>query len=110
MISADNVINKAKKEALAATVAAKKKDKSAEDVKPAITKREDALRLNYATQSQQYVQFLFRPMFLLYQICICFPNRIVRIAQYFYFVFNSQHVLCNESYIRGCGGSSWKVC
>jgi hypothetical protein len=44
MISADNVINKAKKEALAATIAAKKKDKSADDVEPTITKREDAKR------------------------------------------------------------------
>ncbi len=38
-ISADNVINKAKKDALAATAAAKKKDKCAEEVKPTITKR-----------------------------------------------------------------------
>ena len=44
MISADSVINKAKKEALAATAAAKKKDKSAEDVEPTITKREEAKR------------------------------------------------------------------
>ncbi len=44
MISADSVINKAKKDAMAATAAAKTKDKSAEDVEPTITKREDANR------------------------------------------------------------------
>ena len=44
MISADSVINKAKKEASVATAAAKRKDKGAEDVEPTITKREDAKR------------------------------------------------------------------
>jgi hypothetical protein len=44
MISADSVINKAKKDALAATAAAKKKDKSAKEVEPTITKREEAKR------------------------------------------------------------------
>ncbi len=44
MISADSVINKAKKDAITATAAAKKKDKNAEDVEPTITKREDAKR------------------------------------------------------------------
>ncbi len=44
MISADSVINKAKKEAMTATAAAKKKDKAAEDVEPTITKREEAKR------------------------------------------------------------------
>jgi len=44
MISADSVINKAKKEAMTATAAAKKKDKVAKDVKPTITKREEAKR------------------------------------------------------------------
>ena len=44
MISADNVINKAKKDAMTATAEAKKKDKSAEEVKPRITKREEAKR------------------------------------------------------------------
>ncbi len=44
MISADSVINKAKKDAMTATAAAKKKDKSAEDVEPTITKREEAKR------------------------------------------------------------------
>jgi hypothetical protein len=44
MISADSVINKAKKEAMTATTAAKKKDKAAEDDKPTITKREEAKR------------------------------------------------------------------
>jgi hypothetical protein len=39
MISADSVINKAKKEAMTATSAAKKKDKEAKDVEPTITKR-----------------------------------------------------------------------
>ena len=42
MISADSVINKAKKEAMTATAAAKKKDKAAKDDKPTITKREEA--------------------------------------------------------------------
>ena len=41
-IIADSVINKAKKDAMTATAAAKKKDKSAEDVEPTIRKREDA--------------------------------------------------------------------
>ena len=40
MIRADSVINKAKKEAMTANAAAKKKDKSADEVKPTITKRE----------------------------------------------------------------------
>ncbi len=44
MISADNVIQQAKKDALAATAAAKKKDKSAEEVEPTITKKEDSKR------------------------------------------------------------------
>ncbi len=44
MISADSVINKAKKDAMTATAAAKKKDKSAEDVEPTIAKREEAKR------------------------------------------------------------------
>jgi hypothetical protein len=44
MISADQVINKAKKDAMTATAAAKKKDKSANEVKPTITKREEAKR------------------------------------------------------------------
>ncbi len=44
MISADNVIQQAKKDALAATAAAKKKDKSAEAVEPTITKRDEAKR------------------------------------------------------------------
>ncbi len=44
MISADNVIQQAKKYAMAATAAAKKKDKSAKEVEPTITKREDAKR------------------------------------------------------------------
>ena len=44
MISADSVINQAKKDAMTATAAAKKKDKSAEEVKPTITKREEAKR------------------------------------------------------------------
>jgi hypothetical protein len=44
MISADSVINKAKKEAMTATAAAQKKDKEAEDVKPTVTKREEAKR------------------------------------------------------------------
>jgi hypothetical protein len=44
MISADSVINKAKKEAMTATAAAKKKDKAAKDVEPTITKREEAKR------------------------------------------------------------------
>jgi hypothetical protein len=39
MISADNVIQQAKKDALAATAAAKKKDKSAEEVKPTIKQK-----------------------------------------------------------------------
>ena len=39
MISADNVIQQAKKDALAATAAAKKKDKSAKEVEPTITKK-----------------------------------------------------------------------
>ena len=42
MISADSVINKAEKDALAATAATKKKEKSAKEVKPSITKREEA--------------------------------------------------------------------
>jgi hypothetical protein len=44
MISADSVINKAKKEAMTATAAVKKKDKAAKDVEPTITKREEAKR------------------------------------------------------------------
>ena len=44
MISADSVINKAKKEAMTATAAAKKKDKADKDVEPTITKREEAKR------------------------------------------------------------------
>ena len=44
MISADSVINKAEKDAMTATAAAKKKDKSAEEVEPTITKREGAKR------------------------------------------------------------------
>ncbi len=44
MISADSVINKVKKEVMTSTAAAKKKDKSAEEVKPTITKREEAKR------------------------------------------------------------------
>jgi hypothetical protein len=39
MISADSVINKAKKDTITATAAAKKKDKNAEDVEPTITKK-----------------------------------------------------------------------
>ncbi len=42
MISADSVINQAKKDAMTATAAAKKKDKGAKDVEPTITKREEA--------------------------------------------------------------------
>ena len=44
MISADSVINQAKKDAMTATAAAKKNDKSAEEVEPTITKREEAKR------------------------------------------------------------------
>ena len=44
MISADCVINKAKKEAMTATAAVKKKDTAAKDVEPTITKREEANR------------------------------------------------------------------
>ena len=44
MISVDNVIDKAKKEAMTASAAARKKDKSAEGVEPTITKREEAKR------------------------------------------------------------------
>jgi hypothetical protein len=44
MISADSVINKAKKEAMTATAAVKKKDTAAKDVEPTITKREEANR------------------------------------------------------------------
>ena len=44
MISADSVINQAKKNAMTATAEAKKKDKSAEEVEPTITKREEAKR------------------------------------------------------------------
>jgi hypothetical protein len=44
MISADNVIQQAKKDALTATAAAKKKDKSAKEVEPTITKRDEAKR------------------------------------------------------------------
>ena len=39
MISADSVINQAKKDAMTATTAAKKKDKNSEDVEPTITKK-----------------------------------------------------------------------
>ena len=42
MISADSVINQSKKDAMIATAAVKKKDKSAEEVEPTITKREEA--------------------------------------------------------------------
>jgi hypothetical protein len=42
MISADNVIKQAKNDALAATAAAKKKDKSTDKVEPTITKRDEA--------------------------------------------------------------------
>ena len=44
MISAESVINQAKKDAMTATAAVKKKDKSAEEVEPTITKREEAKR------------------------------------------------------------------
>ena len=44
MISLDSVINQAKKDAMTATAAAKKKDKSAEEVEPTITKMEEAKR------------------------------------------------------------------
>ena len=44
MISADSVINKAKKEAMTATAAVKNKYKAAKDVEPTITKREEANR------------------------------------------------------------------
>jgi hypothetical protein len=44
MISADSVINQAKKDAMTATTAAKKKDKSAEEAELTITKREEAKR------------------------------------------------------------------
>ena len=44
MISADSVINKAKKDAMTATAAAKKKDKGADEVEPTITKRDEAKR------------------------------------------------------------------
>ena len=42
MISADSVINQDKRDAMTAIAAAKKKDKSAEEVEPTITKREEA--------------------------------------------------------------------
>ena len=44
IISADSVINNAKKEAMTATAEARKKDKAAEEVEPTITKREEAKR------------------------------------------------------------------
>ena len=44
MISADSVINQARKEAMTATTAARKKDKLAVEVTPAITKRDEAKR------------------------------------------------------------------
>ena len=44
IISVDSVINNAKKESMPATVAARKKDKSADKAEPTITTREEAKR------------------------------------------------------------------